>query len=204
MFDAKFSFALIVLLVALCFVAAPLRAGAQEPVKAFDLLSTRLKPGDTVWVTAANGREIKGKIVELTSTALVLGSGRTFDAATTRVIREAAGSSTGKGALWGAVAGAGLGVAVSVVVGHTYEFGCLPGSGAPPSCPPVHTVTTADWWGVPILSGVGAGLGALVGGLLPGKKLDVYRAPATASSPRLSLAPMYTPHTGGAQLSFAF
>ena len=203
MVNSRSSSAVVVSLVALWLVATPLTSRAQEPVKAFDLLSTRLKPGDTVWVTDANGREIKGTIGELTSTALVLDGGRTFDAAATRVIREATSSSAGKGALWGAVAGAGLGIVTSAV-GHTYEFGCLPGSGAPPSCPPVSTVTDRNWWGVPVLGGVGAGLGALVGALLPGKKLDVYRAPGTASSPRLSLAAVYTPHTRGARLSFAF
>ena len=52
--------------VSLAFVAAILTVApgtsAQEPVRDFSQLNTRLKPGDTVWVTDAQGREIKGKI----------------------------------------------------------------------------------------------------------------------------------------------
>lgn len=39
----------------------PALAVAQEPVKAFDQLSTRLVVGDTIFVTDAQGREIKGR-----------------------------------------------------------------------------------------------------------------------------------------------
>ena len=53
-------------------LAAPGPALAQEPVASFDQLSTRLKPGDTVYVTDAQGREIKGKLRELGPSALTL------------------------------------------------------------------------------------------------------------------------------------
>ena len=55
-------------------------AAAQEPVRDFTQLNTRLKPGDKVWVTDAQGREVKGKIQALAPDALTLrGEGaRTF------------------------------------------------------------------------------------------------------------------------------
>ena len=39
----------------------PALAGAQEPVRTFDQLNTRLKVGDSIYVTDAKGREIKGE-----------------------------------------------------------------------------------------------------------------------------------------------
>ena len=35
-------------------------AAAQEPVREFSQLDTRLKPGNKVWVTDSQGREVKG------------------------------------------------------------------------------------------------------------------------------------------------
>ena len=40
---------------------APAGTWAQEPVKTFDQLDMRLKVGDTIWVTDAQGREIRGR-----------------------------------------------------------------------------------------------------------------------------------------------
>ena len=48
---------IIVVAVALC---VPAFAAAQEVVKSFSQLNTRVSVGDTVWVTDAQGREIKG------------------------------------------------------------------------------------------------------------------------------------------------
>ena len=48
-------------LAAMLIAILPALAAAQEPVKSFDQLNTRLKPGDTVWVTDAQGRESKGR-----------------------------------------------------------------------------------------------------------------------------------------------
>ena len=47
-------------LAAVLIVLVPALSAAQEPVKSFDQLNTRLKVGDTVWVTDAEGRESKG------------------------------------------------------------------------------------------------------------------------------------------------
>ena len=56
----------------LLIVLLPVASAAQEPVKSFDQLNTRLKPGDTIWVTDAQGREIKGRITSLAPDTLGL------------------------------------------------------------------------------------------------------------------------------------
>ena len=53
-------------------VLLPAVLAAQEPVKSFDQLNTRLKVGDMVCVTDAQGREIKGKIRDLSPSALTI------------------------------------------------------------------------------------------------------------------------------------
>jgi len=50
-------------------------AAAQEPVREFSQLDTRLKPGDKVWVTDAQGREVKGRIAAIGADALTLDAG---------------------------------------------------------------------------------------------------------------------------------
>ena len=75
------SAAVVVVAASLC---VPALAAAQEPpARDFSLLYTRLVPGDTVWVTDAQGREVKGRIGSITyeSIALEGDSPRTFDAA---------------------------------------------------------------------------------------------------------------------------
>ena len=54
------SAAVVVVTASLC---VPALAAAQEPpARDFTRLYTRLVPGDTVWVTDAQGREVKGEI----------------------------------------------------------------------------------------------------------------------------------------------
>ena len=64
----------IVLAISACCLLGvlPTLSAAQEPVRAFDQLNTRLKVGDTVYVTDVQGREVKGKIRELSGSALSL------------------------------------------------------------------------------------------------------------------------------------
>ena len=84
-------------------LAAPVQAAGQEPVKSFDQLNARLKVGDTVWVTNAQGREIKGEIQSLAPDALTLevDGARTFTAHDVRVIHERKRDSLKNGALIG-------------------------------------------------------------------------------------------------------
>ena len=135
-------------------VLLPVLAGAQEPVKSFDQLNTRLKVGDTIWLTDAQGREIKGKVQGLGAASLTL-EARTpllFAPADVRVIQERRPDSVKNGAL----IGMGAGGAVAIVSMLTLDFeGCTVGCVAGV---------------IGYLGAIGAGVGALVDVMIPGKK----------------------------------
>jgi hypothetical protein len=172
----------------LTLVLAPVAATAQEPVMSFDQLNTRLKIGDTIWVTDAQGREVKGKVQGLDAASLTLES-RTplsFAPSDVRVIQERRPDSVKNGAL----IGMGAGMAVGIVSMLTLDFeGCTFGCVA----------AVLGYFG-----GIGAGVGALVDAMIPGKKQAVYRAPGSLPSARLSLAPLITPARKGVAVSFSF
>ena len=52
--------------------------------------------------------------------------------------------------------------------------------------------------------GIGAGGGAIVGAALPAKWNEVYRAPGSSGSVRVSVAPMISPRAKGVVLSLSF
>jgi hypothetical protein len=177
-------------IVAPLLVAAPTTAAAQEPVRSFDQLNTRLKPGDTIWITDAQGREVKGRIQALAPEGITLrGDGpKTFAAGDVTLIQERRHDSLANGALIGlAVGGVGTGVA------------CLATTGEGPD---------EDWCLVAALvyGGIGTAIGVGIDALIPGKKLVAYRAPGPtgAAAARLSFAPVVTPRAKGVVLSFAF
>ena len=74
-----------VVVLAAALAAIPTRGGAQEPVASFDQLNTRIELGDTVWVTDAQGREIRGRIQRLAADALTLEGFGTLDAREVRL-----------------------------------------------------------------------------------------------------------------------
>jgi hypothetical protein len=173
-------------LAALLIVLLPTFSAAQEPVKSFDQLNTRLKPGDTVWITDAQGREVKGRIRDLGPSALTLDGTGTIAADAVQLITERLDRPIGKGALWGLATGAVVGAVSGATADEETGFWMLVG---------------AVFYG-----GIGAGVGALAGACTPGKSLVVYRAPGStgAAHARLSIAPVITPRTKGVALSYSF
>ena len=169
-------------------LGAPAPAAAQEPVKSFDQLNTRLKVGDKVWVTDAQGRELQGKIHSLSSDALTLGTdgARTFAARDVSAIRERPPDSLKNGALIGFGVGGGLALVACL--------GLAEGSGESGWC-----AIALGFYG-----GVGAGIGVGIDALIPGKKQAVYRAPGSLPSASLSFAPVITPRHKGVAVSFSF
>jgi len=175
-------------LVLVASVLLPAPCAAQEPVREFAQLDTRLKPGDTVWVTDARGREVKGRIVSIRSDELALESDAAiaFPAGSVRLVREREDDSVWKGTIIGGAVGAALGL----------SFGGFSGS----------------WrWsdaaaGAVMFGGIFAGVGLAVDALIPGKKIVVYRGPAAAARPsaHFAVAPVVTPRAKGAAVSFAF
>jgi hypothetical protein len=165
---------------------------AQGPGKSFTQLVDLLKPGDTVWVTDATGREVKGKIASVTSEALALdGSGApAVSASDVRLVRRRdPGRGTWTGGAVGAVAGLGAGIAVCA----TY-----------PKDDPLRG--DACMMSIGLLWMPGLGAGALVGAMFPGKKQEVYRAPTVdaRAAPRVSITPVVTPRAKGVALAFSF
>ena len=185
----------VVLAILACSLLAflPTLSAAQEPVKAFDQLNTRLKVGDTVYVTDVQGREVKGKIRELSGSALTLENADTptLQADAIRLVAQHKGHPIGKGALYGLVCGA----AVGMVLGALW----------------VTEWDRSDWstgdnalaTGL-VLGAVGAGLGAVIGATRPGKEVVAYRASGASGSARLLLAPVITPRTKGVAVSLSF
>ena len=186
----------VVLAILACSLLAflPTLSAAQEPVTSFDQLNTRLKVGDTVWVTDAQGREIKGQIRELGPSALTLDSAdtTTLDADAVRLVAQRKGHPVGRGALYGLIGGAAAGV----ILGATGVVSCE-------DCANSSSGKDALRAGL-ALGVVGAGLGAVIGAARPGKEVVVYRAPGASGSARLSLAPVITPRTKGVAVSFSF
>jgi|APFre7841882724_1041349.scaffolds.fasta_scaffold109191_1 hypothetical protein len=174
-------------LAAILVIVLPVVTAAQEPVTSFDQLNTRLKVGDTVWVTDAEGREIKGRIRGLSATSLLLDAGsapQDLQAARVRTIRIQQSDSLTNGTLIGLAVGA---VAGALVMVPEYE-----GDNGP--------VIAVVWLGA--LSG--AGVGALIDAARGGKKVLTYQAPGALSSSRLSIAPVITPRTKGVAVAFSF
>ena len=179
-------------LAALLIVLLPALAAAQKPVTSFDQLNTRLKPGDTVWLTDAEGRETKGKIRDLSPASLRLSAGGTtqdVEAARVGAIRVQPKDSLKNGVLWGVLIG--------------FVGGAL-SCGLNPEC-------AGDEAGAGIAAGLGiigaaagAGIGAWIDSAIKGPKLVVYRAPGASDGTRLSLAPVITPRTKGVAVTYSF
>ena len=165
-------------------------AAAQEPVRSFDQLDTRLKPGDKVWVTDAKGRETEGKIQTLAPDTLTLrGDGaRTFASRDVSLIRHRRPDGIWNGALIGLAVGGGIAAAGCIAIAGEDDAGA--------------------WCAMGLIGyGVfGTGIGMAVDAIVPGKKIVAYRAPGAAGRPeaRLSIAPVITPRAKGVALSFAF
>ena len=120
----------------------PALAGAQEPGIAFDQLHRWLNTGDVVWLTDAQGREIKGKVSDIQASSLVLEADgtKTFQASDVRQLVERGSRSTKACALWGLAGGTGAGVLAALAtrgpLSTTWCVGTVP---ADVACSPTRT-----------------------------------------------------------------
>ena len=179
-------------------LAACAPCAAQEPVTSFSELAGKLRPGDTVWVTDAQGRELKGRIGSLEPGAMTLrGGGRTFNLSDVRQVTVRRGDSVGNGATIGLAVGAlaGLGAGIAACAAYPKDDplrgdACLMAIGL--------------FW-MPGMA-VGALVGVGIDAMIPGKTLVVYRAPVPGAhaAPRVSIAPLVTSRAKGVALSFSF
>ena len=100
--------------IAVLVVGIPSGAIAEAPVPSFDQLATRLRVGDTVYVTDAAGREHKGTISDLSASSLALlveKTPRDFPKANVHTIQSQQPDSLANGALIGLAVGAALATA---------------------------------------------------------------------------------------------
>jgi hypothetical protein len=157
-----------VLAMALFGVGPAETARAQEPANRFDELATRLKPGDTIWVTDAQGRELKGRMLELTSSQLVFQRGhlQTLEADAIRLIRKRGRRPVLRAAGIGAI----IGTLAAIPSALREEGDCEW------SLDPMTSYCAGDEF---LMAGalIGGGIGAGIGAMIPGKRRVVYRAP---------------------------
>jgi hypothetical protein len=181
--------ALIVLL--LC-VAAPATAAAQGIAATFQELRLLVRPGDDVTVTDVNGRNISGKITNLSAASLTLtvdGRPREWREPEVATIRQRRGDSLANGAWIGLGIGAGL-AAVGIAVAFTSEdydadvnFGEA-------------VLVTA------IYGGLGAAIGTGVDALIT--RRQVIFETRSPSGVAVQFAPLLTPTRAVARVSIGF
>ena len=176
-------------LAAILIVLLPAVVAAQEPVKSFDQLNTRLKVGDAVWVTDAQGREIKGRVTSFAPNAMGVDANgaQVLRADEVRVVWNRRHDSLVNGALIGL--GVGFGTGAGLALAGCSDADCTWGEA---------TLVAL------IFAGAGAGIGVGVDALIPGRRQVVFRASGGSSSARLSLAPLITPRTKGVAVAFSF
>jgi hypothetical protein len=136
-----------------------------------------------VWVVDAQGREVKGKIRELSAASLTVDAwGRkTFRADAVQLVKQKKAHPFWWGALIGGSAGLLLSIAL-IAQDPSEACGCEPA----------------------IFGGIGAGAGIAVAALIPRKELVVYRAPGSSNPVRVSVAPVVARGARGIALRFVF
>lgn len=179
-----------VLLSAALSVLLPALSAAQTRVTSVDRISTRVKVGDEVRVTDGQGRNVRGRIVSLDATALVLNAGgKRVQLAEDdiRQVKQYYRDSGWDGAVYGAAVGVGgfLGVAYAGDPEMATDPEALPG-----------------------LIVLGAGGGAIAGFIIDrchrGQRTVYRRPPSGGAGPALSVVPVIAPRTKAVALSYSF
>jgi hypothetical protein len=163
----------------------PGQLSAQPPTTDFGLLSSRVRVGETVWVTGEDGREVQGKLWDLSASSLEImsrGQTKTFSADGLRVVWARQHDSLGNGALIGLCAGVVL--AAFAAAECDEHLPCFVAGGL-------------------VYGGMGAAIGVGIDALTPPGKIEVYRRPAIQSA-RIRLAPVVSPRGQGVVLRIAF
>ena len=171
-------------------VLLPTVSAAQQVVRSFDQIGTRISPGEEVRVTDDQGQHVRGRIVSVESTSLVLdarGERLRLRAEDVSQVRRYYKDSGWDGALFGAAAG------VAGLLGLMY-------AGDPEMA--------ADPEARPGLVVLGAGGGALVGFIIDklhrGQRTVYIRPPAAGAGSVLSVVPVITSRAKAAVLVLSF
>jgi len=175
------------LAVGIVLVAAP-AAEAQGVAYTFTELRLLVRPGETISVVDAAGREMTGRIVELWPSKLALrraaGTHEVLER-DVQTIWQRRGDSLRNGALWGLGSGAALGglAALAMLGGHEGTTGWA--------------AILAAFYG-----GIGAGIGVGVDALVQSRQV-IYARPAAEAAP-LGVAPIVGGGRAGVAVSFRF
>jgi hypothetical protein len=158
------------------FLGAAAASQAQAVARSFDELRLKVATGDAIYVTEADGRERRARVLELSPSTLVLAVGsvdRTFTERDVQRIRKRTPDSLWTGGLIGAGVGAALGgLAVSFSENCSYRSSSCAG--------PFISMTA-------MAAGIGIGIDALI----QGRKV-IYEGGSRSSS-RVSVMPVISP-----------
>ncbi len=166
------------------------RVEAQGVASSFDQLSVLVKPGDKITVVDLAGREAEGRIGMLSRDRLTLvtpAGPRELGEVDVVQIRQRRGDSLQNGAVIGAAAGAGYGLAMLTFLASTSD------GGGPI---PAGVVT-----GMVVFTGIGAAVGAGIDALITRRQV-IYRNPSGENS--FSVSPLFGHGRRGAAVTLKF
>jgi hypothetical protein len=163
-------------------------AAAQGVARSFNQLQVLVHPGDAIRVVDESGREVRGRIEQVTDATLrLLVRSRTEELAESQVaqIFQRRSDPLGNGALWGLAIGAGL-----VGVAGLVE-------------PPRRDETGFYVLALVVYAGAGAGVGVGIDALIRRERLVFERQPAGRAT-EVRLAPILGRGRKGLMLSLRF
>lgn len=165
-------------------------AEAQQTARSFEQLQVLVKPGDTIAVVDASGRESRGEILDISPSMLrllVSGASRDLQQDEVRMIRQRRADPLKNGALWGFGIGAGFGY-----------FLAAQGAGADGG----YAGDAAALAPVLITASLGSGLGVAVDAMLSRQQV-IFERPAT-STPKIGFLPVLTRERKGVLVTWRF
>lgn len=160
---------------------------SRAPARSLDELRDRVKPGATVTITDEEGREVTGKITDLSTSTLALmvkGVERRFDEREIALVQQRQRDPEWNGAAIGAGILGGL-MAVLIL----------------PECEASSGDCTVA---VLCFTGVGAGIGTAVDATVQGKSTIFLRPGGGARANAVSLSPLVSPRSAGVRLAVRF
>ena len=170
--------------------ASRVAADAQEIAGSFDQLRVLVKAGDRITVTDDAGREMTGRIAELSPSSLALVVGeqrRDLQATEIDTIRQRRGDSLANGAKWGFGVGASLGFMTAMAIANEEGVG---------DDAAIVVIATLFY------GAVGAGIGVGVDAMNSAEQVIYVRRAVSAH--RLTVRPVLTRQRQGAMVVIGF